>query len=237
MSSDSESNDSRNDPFDCSICQEIMIEPCVLICQHVFCLACIAKVKPKVCPICRLPFILPKGQCGLIWGLELVECGNELTVRREEVEKEKIREDEISKIRAEVRAAMLGTIMAEEVNTHQSLAFMQELGIDEATNNGYRAPSNGLPIFVSQDNQMARMRREATVSSLRAMYMVIKYSILAQMPNFVYFLAILFGLWDNLMAKNIMIFYNVALSMAYVCLFISTKKGLSGLEIGTIRVL
>uniref|UniRef100_A0A6B2L610 RING-type E3 ubiquitin transferase n=1 Tax=Arcella intermedia TaxID=1963864 RepID=A0A6B2L610_9EUKA len=61
----------RSDHLECTVCYSVFVEPLVLPCGHTFCKGCLASVKSKNCPLCRLPFgnleSLPKNW--ILWHL------------------------------------------------------------------------------------------------------------------------------------------------------------------------
>ncbi|KAJ7451493.1 hypothetical protein B0H11DRAFT_2246354 [Mycena galericulata] len=41
--------------FQCCICYDTYVNPVVTLCMHIFCLACINRVRKAECPLCRAP--------------------------------------------------------------------------------------------------------------------------------------------------------------------------------------
>ncbi len=86
--------------FTCNICKDQAYKPTVLLCQHVYCFACISKVAGHHCPTCRQVFIKPE-----TYSNQLHQYFIENITEYKDIEDEN---DEIQKIRQNILNAVLG---------------------------------------------------------------------------------------------------------------------------------
>lgn len=122
--------------FECGICNNLMIEPITLFCQHTYCKKCLVEHKKKShkCPVCTAKFFLPpeKVHNYTIANLTMQLFPEEHKERNAEIDKEKVKKDLMQEIREELRNEIYATIM-DSVN--QGLNPLLPNSVDELNMN------------------------------------------------------------------------------------------------------
>lgn len=66
----------------CGICLSPFSYPITLLCQDTFCKECLISMKDRKCPVCRLPFLIPKEYNRKLHNLALIHCPEELAEKQ-----------------------------------------------------------------------------------------------------------------------------------------------------------
>jgi hypothetical protein len=124
--------------FECSICQDLLVAPVTLLCQHTFCRLCIKsyvdqQLKPKTdedgyqvyvsrkdknakCPLCRCPIVIPPNDNFMLKGLIESKYPEQYNSRVEQYNKDKLKLNLRDQIEDEIRNEIFNGVVDDAVH-------------------------------------------------------------------------------------------------------------------------